>query len=123
MKNISTILLLFAITITHSQYKKIESYSIDEELTVNVGDTIIIGEPSSNNSEYLYIYIKPSMVVAEKIPLGVGVQGGEFDIIELKELKKPVGGLRGGAAIFKIRKAKFVIDLENALKTGEIGLK
>ena len=120
---IKYILLFSALSlslISHSQYKKIDTYTINEEFIVNVGDELTIGEPSSSSSEYLYIYVKPSAVVAQKIPLGVGVQGGVFEIIELKELKKPVGGLRGGAAIFKIRKAKFMVDLESAIQSGEI---
>lgn len=119
MKYLITFTALILTTITYSQFKKVDSYTLNDGSVISKGDVVTMGDPA-NVSEYLFIVAKPSLAIQERIPMGASLKGGKFELIEVRELKKPVGGLKGGNAIFKIGKTKWMIELDQAYEKGEI---
>ena len=120
MKKLLTILFVFSIANATSQFKKVEKYTTTTGITINKGDAFIVGSASGQNDSYLYLNTKPSVLIPVTYPLGSGLDGAKFKIEYIQILKEPIGGLSGGSFVFKIKKQKILVDIENAIKTREI---
>ncbi|MBT8187554.1 MAG: hypothetical protein KJO73_07690 [Croceitalea sp.] len=107
---------------TYGQFKKVDSYTTSTGKTIVTGDTFELGAGSGENETYLYITMKPSIASAAAYKMKKGLAGKKYKVELIRKLKNPIGGLSGATIIFKIGTTRYLIDLENALRTKEVVL-
>ena len=64
--------------------------------------------------------MKPDIAAAAALQMGKGMEGRKFKVELIRELKNPIGGLTGATVIFKAGRSRYLVDLENAMRTKEI---
>ncbi len=116
---ILSLVLLFTIG-TYGQFKKVDKYTASNGVTISTGDTFELGLGSGQEETYLYITMKPDIAAAAAFQMEKGLEGRKFKVELVRELKNPIGGLKGATIIFKAGKARYLIDIENAIRTKEI---
>lgn len=99
-----------------SQYKKVEKWESLSGDIVAVGDTFTMGSASGQNDQYLYVHSKPNAFI-EPTYLRAGFDGKEFKIYQILVDKN---NEKDGFLIFKYGLAKFMVQGNMALKTGEV---
>lgn len=118
-ETILSLFLLFTIS-TYGQFKKVDTYAASNGTTISTGDAFEIGLGSGQDETYLYITIKPDIAAPTAFPMKKGMEGKKFKVELIRELKNPIGGLTGATVIFKTGKTRYLVDLENAIRTKEI---
>ena len=113
------LVLLFTIA-TYGQFKKVDTYTASNGTTISTGDAFELGLGSGQDETYHYITMKPDIVAPAAFPMKKGMEGRKFKVELIRELKNPIGGLTGATVIFKSGKARYLVDLENAIRTKEI---
>ena len=116
---ILSLVLLFTIS-TYGQFKKVDTYTAGDGTTISTGDTFELGLGSGQDETYLYITMKPDISAAAAYKMEKGLEGRNFKVELIRELKNPIGGLTGATVIFKAGKTRYLVDLENAIRTKEI---
>ena len=114
-----SLVLVFTIS-TYGQFKKVDTYTAGDGTEISTGDTFELGLGSGQNETYLYITMKPDIVAPEAFPMKKGMEGRKFKVELLRELKNPIGGLTGATVIFKAGRTRYLVDLENAIRSKEI---
>ena len=118
-KIILSLVLLFTIS-SYAQFKKVDTYKVSNGTTITAGDSFEIGEGSGQNETYLYINVKADLTGHTVYPMKKGHQGRKFTVELIRELKSPIGDFRGATIIFKNGKARYLVDIENAIRTKEV---
>jgi len=118
-RTILFLVLLFTIG-SYAQFKKVDKYAVSNGTTISAGDAFELGLGSGQNENYLYITIKPDLTAPTVYQMEKGQEGRKFTVELLRELKNPIGGLTGATIIFKNGKTRYLIDIENAIRTKEI---
>jgi hypothetical protein len=118
-KIILAFVLLFTIS-SYAQFKKVDTYTVSNGTTITAGDAFEIGEGSGQNETYLYINVKPDLTGHTVYPMKKGHLGRKFTVELIRELKNPIGDFRGATIIFKNGKTRYLIDIENAIRTKEV---
>jgi len=113
------LVLLFTMS-TYGQFKKVDTYTASNGTTISTGDTFELGLGSGQDETYFYITMKPDISAPAAFPMKKGMEGRKFKVELLRELKNPIGGLTGATVIFKAGKARYLVDLENAIRSKEI---
>ena len=116
---ILTLVLLFTIG-TYGQFKKVDKYTASNGATISAGDTFEVGLGSGQDGTYFYISMKPDISAPAVYQMDKGLEGRKFKVELVRELKNPIGGLKGATIIFKAGKTRYLIDIENAIRTKEI---
>jgi len=116
---ILSLVLLFTLG-TYGQFKKVDKYTASDGTTISIGDAFELGLGSGQDETYLYITMKPDISSAAAYKMKKGKEGRKFKVELIRELKNPIGGLTGATVIFKTGKARYLIDLENAIRSKEI---
>ena len=116
---ILSLVLLFTLS-TYGQFKKVDTYMADDGTKISTGDTFELGLGSGQDETYFYITMKPDIVAPAAFPMKKGMEGRKFKVELVRELKNPIGGLTGATVIFKAGKNRYLVDLENAIRTKEI---
>ena len=116
---ILSLVLLFTIS-TYAQFKKVDTYTASNGTTISTGDTFELGLGSGQDETYLYITMKPDISAPAAFKMEKGLEGRKFKVELVRVLKNPIGGLTGAAVIFKAGKTRYLVDLENAIRTREI---
>ncbi len=116
---ILSLVLLFTIS-TYAQFKKVDTYTASNGTTISTGDTFELGLGSGQDETYLYITMKPDISAPAAFPMKKGKEGRKLKVELVRELKNPIGGLTGATVIFKVGKTRYLVDLENAIRTREI---
>jgi len=116
---ILSLVLLYAIG-SYGQFKKVDKYTLSNGTTISKGDSFELGRGSGKNETYLYITMKPDITASAVYQMEKGLEGRKFTVELLRELKNPIGGLTGATIIFKSGKTRYLIDIENAVRTKEI---
>jgi hypothetical protein len=114
-----SLVLVFTIS-TYGQFKKVDTYAASDGKTISTGDVFELGLGSGQEETYLYITMKPDISAPAAFPMKQGKEGRKFKVELLRELKNPIGGLTGATVIFKVGKTRYLVDLENAIRTKEI---
>ncbi|MCP4978554.1 MAG: hypothetical protein GY931_20605, partial [Maribacter sp.] len=113
------LVLLFTIG-GNAQFKKVDKYKVSNGTIISAGDTFELGHGSGQNENYLYITMKPVITDATVYQVEKGLEGRKFQVELIRQLKNPIGGLTGATIIFKIGKTRYLIDIENAIRTKEL---
>ena len=116
---ILSLVLLFTIS-TYGQFNRIDTYTSSNGTTILTGNTFELGLGSGQDGTYLYITMKPDIVAPAAFPLKKGMEGRKFKVELIRELKNPIGGLTGATVIFKTGRTRYLVDIENAIRTKEI---
>ena len=116
---ILSLVLLFTLS-TYGQFKKVDTYTAGDGTKISTGDTFELGLGSGQNETYLYITMKPDISSAAAYKMKKGKEGKKFRVELIRKLKHPIGGLTGATVIFKVGKTRYLVDLENAIRTKEI---
>lgn len=116
---ILSLVLLFSLS-TFGQFKKVDTYAASNGTTISTGDTFELGLGSGQDETYLYITMKPDISSAAAYKMKKGQEGRKFKVELIRKLKHPIGGLTGATLIFKTGKTRYLVDLENAIRTKEI---
>ncbi len=116
---ILSLVLLFTIG-SYGQFKKVDKYTASNGGTISAGDTFELGLGSGQDDTYLYITMKPNITAPAAFQMEKGMEGRKFKVELVRELKNPIGGLKGATIIFKAGKTRYLIDIENAIRTKEI---
>ncbi|MBT8301430.1 MAG: hypothetical protein KJO63_08880 [Maribacter sp.] len=114
-----TLVLVFTIN-TYGQFKKVDIYTASNGTLISTGDAFEIGLGSAKEGAYLYITMKPNIAGHAAFPMKKGKEGKKFKVELIRKLKNPIGGLTGATIIFKAGKARYLVDIENAIRTKEI---
>jgi len=113
--------LILLITISaNGQFQKVNTYTASDETIITTGSTFEIGLGSGQDETYLYITMKPDIAAPTAFPMKKGMEGKKFKVELIRKLKNPIGGLTGAMVIFKTGKTRYLVDLENAIRTKEI---
>ena len=113
--------LVLLITIgTYGQFQKVDKYTASNGTIISSGDTLELGMGSGQDETYLYITMKPDISSAAAYKMKKGKEGRKFKVELIRKLKHPIGGLTGATVIFKVGKTRYLVDLENAIRTKEI---
>ena len=113
--------LVLLITVgTYGQFQKVDTYTASNGATIAAGDTFELGPGSGQDETYLYITMKPDISSAAAYKMKKGQEGIKYKVELIRKLKHPIGGLTGATVIFKVGKARYLVDLENAIRTKEI---
>ncbi len=118
-RTILFLVLLFTVG-GNAQFKKVDTYTASSGSIIASGDAFELGRGSGQNENYQYITMKPDITAATVYQMKKGLEGTKFTVELLRELKNPIGGLRGATIIFKMGKTRYLIDIENAIRTNEI---
>lgn len=118
-ETILSLVLLFTIG-TYGQFKKVDTYTASNGTIISTGDTFELGLGSGQDLTYLYITMKPDISSAAAYKMKKGQEGIKFKVELIRKLKHPIGGLTGATLIFKTGKTRYLVDLENAIRTKEI---
>lgn len=113
------LVLLFTIS-SYAQFKKVDAYAVSNGTTISTGDAFELGQGSGQNDTYLYISVKPDITAHTVYPMRKGLEGRKFKVELIRELKNPIGEFRGATIIFKNGKTRYLIDIENAIRTKEV---
>ncbi len=116
---ILSLVLLFTIS-TYGQFKKVDTYTASNGTTISRGDSFELGLGSGKDETYLYITMKPDISAPAAYQMEKGLEGRKFKVELVRKLKNPIGGLTGATVIFKFGKTRYIVDLENAIRTKEI---
>jgi hypothetical protein len=114
-----SLVLVFTIS-THGQFKKVDKYTASTGKTISTGDAFELGLGSGQDGTYLYITMKPDIAAPAAFPMKQGKEGRKFEVELVRELKNPIGGLTGATVIFKAGRTRYLVDLENAIRSKEI---
>lgn len=106
--------------VTYGQFKKVYSYTTTTGKTITTGDTFELGAGSGENESYLYITMKPNIASATAYKMEKGMAGKKYKVELIRTLMNPIGGLTGATLIFKVGRNRYLVDLENALRTKEV---
>jgi len=113
--------LVLLITIgTYGQFQKVDTYTASDGTIISSGETFELGLGSGQDETYLYITMKPDISSAAAYKMKKGKAGRKFKVELIRKLKRPIGGLTGATVIFKTGKTRYLVDLENAIRTKEI---
>lgn len=113
------IILLLSVTVAYGQYKKVDSFTSKIGTVFNVGDTFVVGEHSGDNDQYLYIHSRPNALAPTIYHMQAGFYGREYEIHTLMvEKRNPDRGY----ILFKLGLVKYMVQIDNAERTGEISL-
>ncbi|MGB5499501.1 MAG: hypothetical protein WBM77_11280 [Maribacter sp.] len=113
--------LVLLVTIgTYGQFQKVDTYTASNGTIISSGDTFKLGLGSGQDETYLYITMKPDISSAAAYKMKKGKAGKKFTVELIRKLKRPIGGLTGATVIFKVGKTRYLVDLENAIRTKEI---
>jgi hypothetical protein len=122
MKSMVLSLVLVFTLSTYGQFKKVDSYTTSNKTLISTGDTFEIGPGSAKDGSYLYITMKPDIAGPAAYTMQKGKEGRKYKVELIRKLKNPIGGLTGATIIFKTGKTRYLVDIENAIRTKEIML-
>ncbi len=120
MKGIILTLVLLITIGTYGQFKKVDKYTASNGTSISTGDAFELGLGSGKAETYLYITMKPDIAAPAAFQMEKGMEGRKFTVELVRELKNPIGGHTGATIIFKAGKTRYLIDIENAIRTKEI---
>lgn len=116
MKTLS-IIMLFVVTTTYSQYKKVESFTSEIGTVFTIGQKFTVGEHSGDNNIYLYIHSRPNALAPTIYHMQAGFYGREYEVHTLLvEKRNP----ERGYILFKLGLVKYMVQIDNAQRSGEI---
>ena len=118
-RTILFLVLLFTIG-TYGQFKKADKYTASNGTIISEGYPFELGRGSGQDETYQYITMKPNISSATAYQMEKGLEGKKYKVELVRELKNPIGGFTGATIIFKIGKTRYLIDIENAIRTKEI---